>query len=171
MFIAGHIAGVFSTIFAILSLQCKSMKSLLKLLIISSGLLIINFAFLDVWSLPDLILAVQTVITFIFKVKNIKIPSAVIVLFMASLVTSTIYMYEGFLDILPGIAAMIYTFSIIQKKSSDCRILATLHTILYIIFDIGSGAWAMTVPHILLLCSAVIGIKKLDTKKTKSNLG
>ena len=93
MFIAGHIAGVFSTIFAILSLQCKSMKSLLKLLIISSGLLIINFAFLDVWSLPGLILAVQKVITFIFKVKNIKIPSAVIVLFMASLVTSTIYMY------------------------------------------------------------------------------
>ena len=134
MFIAGHIAGIFCTIFAVLSLQCKSMRRLLKLLIISNVLLILNFAFLHTWSLSGIILAVQTIITFVFKEKNKQIPSSVVDLFIASLITSTIYSYKEFLDILPGIAAMIYTLSIIQKKSSDCRIFMIFGTIMYIIF-------------------------------------
>ncbi len=165
MFIAGQIAGIFNTIFAILSLQCKSMKRLLILQIISNGLLMLNFALLDAWSLIGIIAAVQTVITFVFKVKKLKIPSFVIVLYIASFITSTIYIYEEFLDILPGIAAMIYTLSIVQKKSSDCRILTIFISILCIIFDIGSGIWIKVIPHTFLLCCTVVGIMRLDTKK------
>lgn len=168
---AAQIVGILIPVFAVLSLQCKNMRLLLALQIISNGLLMLNFALLDAWSgaLTAILATVQTIIIFIFRVSNKKIPVFVIILFMASFITGTIITYTRPLDIIPCVAAFIFVFSIIQTKASVCRVYSLLNTILWIIYDIGSGAWTTIITHVLLLGSAIVGIMRHDIGKKRRN--
>ena len=169
MYIAGQLVGILVAIFAILSLQCKNIKGLLALQVLANGLLMLNYALLDNWSgaVVGILAAVQTVIIFLFRSKEKDIPLYITILFMASFIVSTVFTYQKPLDILPCVAALVFVLITIQKKTSVCRKYALLNNILWIIYDIGAGAWTTLITHILLLISAIVGIIRLDIKKDK----
>lgn len=168
---AAQIVGILIPVFAVISLQCKNMKFLLALQIISNGLLMLNFALLNAWSgaLTAILATVQTIIIFIFRITNKKIPNYVIILFMASFIVGTIITYTRLLDIVPCIAALIFVISIIQTRASVCRVYSMANSALWIVYDIGSGAWTTIITHALLLCSSVIGIIRHDIGKKRYN--
>ena len=90
--------------------------------------------------------------------------------FIACYVTITAVTYKTLFDLLPGAAAIIYALAVIQKKSSNFRILMILNSVAWIIYELTLDPqnFALAATFLLQLISTLIGIVRLDIMKKRS---
>ena len=177
MFLAGQIVGVLVTIAAVLSLQFKKMKHVLAMQVLANSLLMLNYWLLDAFSGATiaLIAIAQTVVMFVVRLfenkmskkTNTILTIAITTIFAVIFIASAIKTYKTPIDILSAAASMAFCFCIVQKKASVCRIFAVANSVFWIGYDIGTFAWTTILTHGFSLASALIGIIRLDIKKSK----
>lgn len=175
MYVAGQIVGIFVTIFAVLSLQCKEMKNILLMQIVANLLLMLNYWLLDAFSGATIaiIATVQTVIMFglrmlddkISKKSNLILTIFITVVFAGIFIYSSITTYRSHIDILSALASLAFCVCIVQKNATICRILAMANALLWIGYDIGTYAYTTILTHSFSFISTLVGMIRLDIPK------
>lgn len=167
MFIAAQITGFFVTIVSVFSMQFKKMAHLVAAQMIANLLLMLNYLLLGGFSGAGvaIIATVQSIVVTILNTKKIKVPAFITIGFMLIFFICSIFTYKGILDITVMIAAQLFALAIVQEKSSVCRKLSLGNSFLWVIYDIGTGAYTTILTHGLLIVSTFIAIIRHDIKK------
>lgn len=167
MFIAGQIVGIFVTIVSVISMQFKNMKHIVAAQMVANLLLMLNYLLLGGFSGAGvaIIATVQTVVVNILNSKKIKTPVFVTVAFMIMFLICSVLTYSGPLDITVAVAALLFALAIVQEDASKCRKLSLGNSVLWLIYDIGTGAYTTILTHGILIVSIIVGMVRLDMKK------
>lgn len=166
-FIIAQIIGIAVAVISVVMVQFKNMAHILLLEIISNLLISLNFILLGGWSGSGIcIIAIfQTTLTYIYNKKGMKLAKGYIILFEILYLICSVFTYKNVFDIISCGAALLYGVAIVQKKTSNFRMLSAINSILWIIFDIGVCAYTTVFTHGFLLVSIIIAMIRLDLKK------
>ena len=170
-YIAQGISAV-TCILAVITMQFKSMRNLLIGQLIVNLTSVLTYVLLGGLSGAGIcfVAILQSIVMYILNVKNIKPPLWVTIIFMALFVGCSVVYYKSPIDILSGAAAMFFAISLVQTKASASRLWFVGNPILWLIYDIFTGAYVQCIIRIAVFTSTVISIFRNDLKlKNKAN--
>ena len=162
-FIIAQIFGVIGIIFSVLSMQMKTKKNIMIML------LWLNFLFLNSisGSLVCFFAVFETFLNYLFDSKNNKVPIYVIAFYVVVNLVLGFSTYNSLLDLIPIVCALIYCATICTKKESIIRKEMFVNQTLWLIYDIIVKAYMFSISNILTLISIVISMIRYDYKKKK----
>lgn len=166
-FIIAQIFGLIGIVFSILSMQMKTKKNIMIMLLglnLSSAL---NFLFLGSisGSLVCLFAVLETIINYLYDNKNKRIPIYIISIYVIINIILGLISYKGLFDIVPIICALLFCATICTKKESNIRKIMFGNQSLWLIYDITIKAYMFSISNILTLISIIISIVRYDIKK------
>lgn len=97
--------------------------------------------------------------------KNKKINKWLGAFFIIVAISTSLYTYKTFIDILPIISSVTYTLSIMQVKEKNIRLLILINLICLTTYDIVGKAYVTSITDISSLGSTIIGIIRYDILK------
>lgn len=162
---------VFVIINAALLMITYQLKTRKAILVVSFMALIANgivYTLLEAWSGLAMVFVAMTrnIIFMIDEKKNGKSNKItgkdvviLVVLYIIAII-SAVFTYEGILSMMSVVATMLYTYSVWQKKTNVYKILGIIIEIVWIIYNIYICSIMGIVLDILLLMSAIIGIRR-----------
>lgn len=170
-FYVAQVFGVIGIIFSVLSMQMKSKKNIMIMLLCLNLASALNFVFLDRWSgsLVCFFAVLETFITYLFDSKNKKIPFYVIGIYIVINIILGSITYGSIIDILPIVCALLYCASVCSKNESNIRKIMFCNQSIWLIYDIIVKAYLFSVSNILTLISFVISYVRFDMKKGVKN--
>ena len=166
-FIFSQVCGFIVFIAAIASMQLKSIKGVLVCQLVCNGVGALSYILIGGISGCGIYLVAlaQSVVYFVFRVKNKKAPLAVAIVFIAAFILCSLATYKSPIDLISGMAALTCAFSLIQEKSSVYRLFMLANGVIWGVYDLRVGAYTMIISHVATALSAGIGIIRLDLKK------
>ena len=158
---------IITGIIAIILMQQKKMITILFLQIVVNLLGAINYFLLGGGSgaAGSALAIVQSVVMFVYTRKNKRPSVPVVVLFIISYVSVSTYNViatRDLMEIFPGIAAVCFSVSLLQEKSSVFRIWGVLNSAFWLPYDIYFKSYVMLCVHFGLLVSAIVAMIRLD---------
>ena len=172
-FIIAQIMGILSTFSAILCVQARSAAGILLGQILANVFSGASYGLLDspggAWLC--IIAAVHSlIVSFINKLSEGKRRKAIIAV---SLIFTPIYLavsvltYSRWTDIISGICALLFVFTIAQKDAGKMRNVMLLSMSLWVVYDIAVGAYTNVITHGSTIVS-ILGAKlRLDRAARK----
>lgn len=162
--VIAYAVGLLTTAVAVLSMQFKSMRTVLLLQIVANGLLGVQYAIRGadsgVWSL--VLGIVQIIVSYAFNVKSIRFPRWLLLLFIGGYLVITVFTFKNIFDVLPFVALCIFSVSIVQEKSRICRLLSVFNSITFLIYDVSTQSYSAIITHGTILVFLIVGILRLD---------
>lgn len=168
MFIIAQFFGIIVIIINILAMQMKNKNQIIFLFILANLFSSINFLLLHSYAgaIICFFAIMQTMINKIFEKKNRPVPKLVILFYIVISILLGLITFSGIVDILPIICSILYTITIIQEKEKNIRKISLVNIILWIIYDIVCLAYTAAISDLLTTISTLIGIYRLDYKKS-----
>ena len=168
-FVIAQIFGVIGIIFSVLSMQMKTKKNIMLMLLGLNLASALNFLFLDSMSgaLVCFFGIVETVVNYIFDSKNKKVPTYVIAFYIVVNLILGISSYHSPLDIIPIVCALLYCATVCTSKESNIRKLMFGNQSLWLVYDIIVKAYMFSISNILTLISIIIAMYRYDYNKKK----
>lgn len=149
---------------AILALQLKNMKGILTCQIAANILSASTYLLLGGLSGAGMgfIAAVQAIIIFVLKQKNIEPRFWMSLVFIAMFVGYLAWSYRSPIDLLPMGAAVFYSLSISQKNPTLYRIYGTVNPTFWLAYDVFTLAYVNFFVHLGILLSGLVGLIRID---------
>lgn len=168
-FIAAQLVGVLTAVVSIIIVQFKKIRWILVGEVFSNLLIAVSYALLGGWSGASLCFAasIHTITSYFFSKFDKPYPIILTVLFEAVYVACSALSYKGIADVLSCVAALLFGLAIVQENASKYRILMLVNSILWIIYDISTGALTNIFTHGFLTVSILVAMFRLDLKKKK----
>ena len=169
-FVIAQIFGVLGIIFSVLSMQMKTKKNIMIVLLLLNLASALNFLFLDSisGSYVCFFAVAETFINYMFDAKDKKVPLYVIAFYVVVNIALGAYSYTQPLDIMPVICALIYCATVCTKKESNIRKEMFANQTLWLIYDLIVKAYMFSISNILTLISIIISMIRFgDFKKNK----
>ncbi len=162
-----QVCGLIVSVAAITSMQLKNIKAILICQLICNGVGALSYILLDGLSGCGIYLVAlgQSIVYFLFRIKNKKSPLWIAVIFIALFLVCSLATYQSLRDLISALAAMTCALSLIQEKASGYRFFMLLNGIIWMVYDINVSAYTMIISHIVTALSAGIGIIRLDIKR------
>lgn len=169
MFIVAQLLGIVIIIGNAVTMQLKRKKEILIGFIIINAICVVQFCMLQGYSasLICFVAIIQAVINYQYERKEKEFPKYLVILYILSSFLCGMVTYQKPLDVLPVIAAILYTLSIIQNKEKNLRILVLLNITIWAIYDTIIGAYTNTISDIVFMGSTIIGMVRYDILKGK----
>ncbi|MCQ2426991.1 MAG: YgjV family protein [Clostridia bacterium] len=165
-YIISQIFGVLTTVNALISSQQKKMNVILLIGIFTNLFAAASNCLLGAYSGTGvcLVAIAQTVVSYFCDRKNKPVPLWATALFIIGYLGITALTFRGPLDILPGVAAMLYAAAVLQKNPFVYRILMVLNPLCWIFYNILPGIpnISLIITFILELSFMVAGIIRID---------
>lgn len=167
--IISQICGLIVSAAAITSMQLKNIKLILMCLLVCNGVGAASYILLGGLSGCGIYLVAlaQTVVCFLFRIKDKKVPVWVAGMFLILYIICSVMTYHSPVDVISALAAITCALSLVQEKPSRYRIFMLLNGILWMIYDVNVSAYTMIISHIATTVSAGVGIIRLDLLKRK----
>ncbi|MBR3319674.1 YgjV family protein [Candidatus Saccharibacteria bacterium] len=167
--IIAHVFGVLSTISSVCSMQFKKRKQIFTALLLLSVFAALNLIFLGSFSSAYITIfgAVELIINSLFERAKKPVPKIVIALYVIVNIVLGALNFNGWLDILPIICALIFCATLLTRNEQTIRKEMLTNQILWLIFDFSVGAYALVVSNILTIISTSIAIYRFSKKTTK----
>ena len=158
---------VFLLVFA--STQTKNMKDALLCQIGCNGLGMLSYVLLGGFSGCGiyLVATVQSAIFFFIRKSGKEAPKWLNPVIIAAYLACSLATLKGWLDLVPMVAAVLCALGLAQKKPTNYRVIMLLNGIIWLIYDISVGAYTMLASHMITAGSALLGILRLDLRKSK----
>lgn len=165
--IVAQAAGILGIVAAVLAFQCKRHRNLMIFRTANELLFAVQYALLGAYTgmAMNLIGCVRNM-TFAGMVERKKntmwaryLFSAVVLLFIA-------FTWEGPKSLLSGIAKTVTTFAYGSKRTSLVRALTLCTSTAWLIYNVLVDSWAGVACEVFTLVSIVVGILRLDRRKT-----
>ena len=171
-FVVAQIFGVLGIIFSVLSMQMKTKRNIMIMLICLNLASALNFLFLDSisGSLVCFFGVVETFVNYLFDSKQKKVPIYVVIFYVVVNLVLGISTYKGTIDIIPIVCALLYCMTVCTSKESNIRKLMFGNQSLWLVYDIIVKAYMFSISNILTLISIVIAYFRFDYKKDKKKL-
>lgn len=165
---------IFTGIIAITMMQLKNMKIVLVLQILANLLASSNYLLLGGGSgaIVSLLAVLCSVVMFLYNNKGMKPHLSVALAFIAAYLASSVYnviITHDFMEIFPAISAVCFVISLIQTKTSYFRIWGALNPMFWIPYDLHTSSYVMSVVHLGILVSSLIGMLRLDRRKEENS--
>lgn len=161
-----QICGLIVSVAAIVSMQLKGIRGVLVCQLICNGVGAVSYILLGGFSGCGIYLVAlgQAIVYFCFRVKDKKAPVAVAILFILLYLLCAASTYHSPVDLIAAAAALTCAFSLIQEKPSLYRIFMLANGVIWMVYDVNVGAYAMILSHLATALSAGVGIVRLDLK-------
>lgn len=169
-FLFSQICGLIVAVSAIVSMQLKSIQWTLACLLVCNGVGAVSYILLGGFSGCGIYLVAlaQTVVYFIFRVKNKTAPRALAVVFILAYAACSLSTYQTPIDILSALAALTCALGLIQEKPAAYRAIMLANGLIWSVYDLNVGAYTMILSHAATVISALIGIIRIDLKREKN---
>lgn len=167
MNILAQVFGGLGTLTNAIGIQMKRKREILISYIIACLLLAISFYLLGVYSgmVTCTIMAGETFINYIFDKKGKRLPLwLVLTMIIVSTVIASLF-YQSWVDLFVIASCTPFVLILIQKKEKNVRLFTFIFLLLYTIFDILVGAYAVFIGDLLFEVSTVIAIIRYDLIK------
>lgn len=156
-------------ILAVLTMQLKSMRNILI------GHIIVNVTSASTYFLLGgfsgagicIIAIIQSITMFVLNVKNIKPGLWLTAIFVALFVACSAVYYKSPIDILSGLAAILFAVSVVQTKASLSRAWFVFNPLAWLIYDLFTQAYVQMIIHAAIFISTTLSIFRNDLKKNK----
>ena len=170
-FAVAQIFGIIGIIFSVLSMQMKTKKRIMWMLLGLNLASALNFVFLDQWSgsLICFFAVIETFVNYLFDSKNKKIPIFIIAFYVIVNISLGIFTYHSPLDILPIICSLIFCATVCVPKESQVRKLMMGNQVVWLIYDLSVKAYMFSISNVLTIISTGIAMYRFDYKKSKSH--
>ena len=132
----------------------------------ATGLLLLN-AYAG--ALIQFVFGIQTLINYIYAVKNKKITWELITFYITLSIIASIITFKSWIDIIPLISAILHTITIIQIKENRIRLINLSSLLLWIPYYIVLNAYANLFTNLCIVVSNVVSIIRYDVKKQKKS--
>ena len=155
---------ILTAVVAILSMQMKSMKTILitqicaNLLASSTYFLLGGFSGAGI----SLIAIIQLIVMYVYDIKQKKPHWFVVALFIAAYIVYSVFNFKNVMDIFPLLAAIFFALGVVQKKPSIFRIYGMLNPLCWLVYDIYSLAIINSIMRVGIFTSALIAKIRLD---------
>lgn len=168
-FIIAQIFGFFGILFNVFSMQMKTKKNIMIMLLGLSLSSAFNFLFLNSISasLISFFAALETFINFLFDSKDKKVPIYIIAFYVVVNLILGFYAYNGILDILPIVCSLLFCVIICTKKEKNIKKLTFLNQIFWLIYDIKVKAYMFCMSNILTLISVIVSLERKEINAEK----
>lgn len=166
-FIISQICGIVVTVAVIISMQLKNIKPILISQLIINGIGAISYIMVGGLSGCGiyLVAVLQSVVYFAFRKKEIDTPRMMDIVFILLFLACAVSTYKRPMDIVTMFAAMTCAAGIMQKKPFGYRICMLLNGVIWMVYDVGVGAYTMILSHFVTAAAAIVGMVRLDLKK------
>lgn len=158
---------VITGILAIIMMQFKNMKTILLFQIIVNVTASLNYLLLggDSGAIISALAIIQSVVMFLYNTKKRKPHIHVILGFIICYVDVSLFniIVSGDpKEILPAMAAVCFSLSLVQSKPSAFRVWGALNPSCWLIYDLFTGSYVMFVVHLGILISSIVGMVRVD---------
>ena len=166
-FILAQVFGVLGIVFSVLSMQMKTKKNIMIMLLLLSLASALNFLFLNSMSgcLICFFAVIETLINYQFDSRNKRVPLYIIAIYVIINIILGIYSYHGLLDIIPIVCALLFCATVCTSKESNIRKIMFSNQSLWLIYDLIVKAYMFSISNILTLISIIISYFRFDYKK------
>ena len=156
--IIGNIFGIIGLIYSAVAYHKKEKKDILKLLIISNSLSLIQYMFLQAYTgcITIIISIIRNIIALKKRDKNENI---ILAIFIILYIVMGIITYNSIFSILPIIASIIYVIGIWNGNENIIRKTGLINMYLWLIYSISTFALAGAIQNIILIISTHIAIR------------
>ena len=170
MFWFAQFIGFIGVIVNIISIQMKEKKNILFFFAMSNFLFAVNFVSLNSYTggVICFIAGIQTIISYLHKKRDRAFPKTLIPVYIVISLAAGIISYRAYIDILPIICSVLFTFSIIQSKEKHIRLLTFINVLLWIAYDFVSKAYVAGANDIFFTISTFVAILRYDVKKNQN---
>lgn len=167
MFIIAQILSIISCIINVIGLQCKTKKNILISMVFGGITSFVALFMLKAYSgfILQLIFVIQVIINYIFDIKKIKIGKIHIALYILIAFICGISTYKDFIDILPLIATVLHTVTILQPNEKRLRIINLCSVSSWVPYYIYVMAYGNLVSVLFIIVSNVMAILRYDLKQ------
>ena len=166
-FMIAQFFGILGIIFSVLSMQMKTKRNIMLMLLALNLASALNFLFLN--SIPASLVCFfavfETFINYLFDSKDKKVPIYIIIFYIIVNILLGASAYSTPLDIIPIACAIIYCLTVCMKKESTIRKLMFSNQSLWLVYDIIVKAYMFSISNILTLISIIIAMYRYDYKK------
>jgi len=169
-FVVAQIFGVIGIILSVLSMQMKTKKNIMLMLLGLNLASALNFLFLDSFSgsLVCFFAVFETLINYLFDSRKKKVPIAVIVFYVIVNIALGVSTFTGWIDVLPIICALLYCATVCVKQEPTIRKLMFGNQTIWLIYDLIVKAYFFGVSNVLTLISIIVSMVRFgDFKKQK----
>jgi hypothetical protein len=151
----------------IFMMQLKKMKAVLIMQIIVNLLVSANFFLLGGGSgaLVSLLGVACSLVIYFYESKNRKIPVWIIVGFIIAYFACAVYniiVTKDFMEIVPALGATFFVISLAQKEARNFRKWSALNPVCWMPYDLYMASYVMSLVHLGIFVSAVVGMIRLD---------
>lgn len=101
---------------------------------------------------------VQVVINFIFGLKEKKVPTWLVTIYLMSFLAVNLLTFASWYDIFALIAALLFVISVAQSTAKYYRILYFSNSTVWILYDFLAGAYGNLLTHIVLFVATLVSI-------------
>jgi len=159
-----HIISVITTAIAVVTLQLRNMRIILLGQIIANGLVAAQYLLEGTISAAGICAAaiIQVTVGYFFSSKGKPFPKWLTAVFVLVYTVIAVITYRTPFDIFSYLASLTFAISMVQSRSSVCRILLVFNNIFWIACAVGTGAYSPVIMNTTLLVTTVIGIIRLD---------
>lgn len=164
--------GIIITVGSVLMLQLKDVKKTLFCAAVVNFLGTVNYIIAGGLSGCGvyLIAAMQSFTFLIMRMREKEPPKYIGWIFSAAMLICSLTAYRRSADLFAAAAALLCALGLAQKKASGFRFFTLFNSVSWLAYDIAIGAYSMILAHSVSLVAAVVGIVRLDLKKTKKEV-
>ena len=169
-FVIAQIFGVLGIICSVLSMQMKTKKNIMIMLLLLNLFSALNFLFLDSisGSLVCFFAVLETFVNYLFDQKGKKVPIYIIAFYVVVNLILGYMSYTRPLDIIPVVCALLFCATVCTKRESNIRKEMLGNQILWLIYDLIVKAYMFSVSNILTIISIIISMIRYDYKGKKN---
>ena len=169
-FAVAQVFGIIGIIFSALSMQMKTKRNIMIMLLCLNLASALNFLFLNSisGSLVCFFAVIETFVNYLFDSKNKIVPIYVVIFYVIVNLILGISTYHSLLDIIPIVCALLFCATVCTKKESAIRKLMFGNQSLWLVYDIIVKAYMFSISNILTLISIIIAFFRFDYKKVKN---
>ena len=172
-FVLAQALGLINTGVSLVMMQFKNARTILIFQIMSTLLISGNFLLLGGLSGAWICIvgAVQSAAMYFFDCyckKDVeKKRKILLVFFLAAYITGTIVVYKSWHDIVSGICAVLFVFSIVQKEARHMRSFSLANCCCWLLYAVFTLAYTIILTHIAINISILVAKYRLDRKVSK----
>ena len=159
--------GIIGLILSVLSMQMKTKRNIMIMLLLLNLASALNFLFLDsiTGSLICFLAVFETFINYLYDSKDKRVPVYIIAFYIFVNLILGLISFKGLIDIIPIVCALLFIATVCTKSESKIRKLMFGNQLLWLGYDIKAKAYMFAITNILTLISIVVAFFRFDYKK------
>jgi hypothetical protein len=162
--VIAQISGLLASVINIGGIQFKNKKHILIAFISANIFYCIDFLIIKAYAgfFVSFISIILPIFVYRSEKSNKPLSKVILSIFILLSIVANLTTFTTFFDILPILAFILYSSSIIQKRESNLRLLTLIQITCWILYNLHFAAYTLIISDVFFISSTLIAIFRLD---------